>query len=72
MKASEIQRIAILTAQAMRAELDEVMTAEQVASYLGITVKTVHNKVSTGELPHRKKFGRLYFSKNEINKYVLR
>ena len=55
----------------LRKELDEVMTVEQVAEYLGIKPKTVHNKVCNGELPHRKKFGRIYFSKQEITKYCL-
>lgn len=71
MKQLELQRIAILTARELRKELDEVMTVEQVADYLGIKPKTVHNKVCNGELPHRKKFGRLYFSKREITRYCL-
>ncbi len=71
MKQLELQRIAILTARELRKELDEVMTVEQVADYLGIKPKTVHNKACNGELPHRKKFGRLYFSKQEITKCCL-
>lgn len=71
MKQLELQRIATLTARELRKELDEVMTVEQVAEYLGIKPKTVHNKANAGELPHRKKFGRLYFSKQEITRYCL-
>lgn len=71
MKQLELQRIAILTARELRKELDEVMTVEQVADYLGIKPKTVHNKANAGELPCKKKFGRLYFSKQEITRYCL-
>jgi excisionase family DNA binding protein len=71
MRQAELKRIAILTAIELRKEMDEIMTVEQVAEYLGIKPKTVHNKANNGELPHHKKFGRLYFSKQEITRYCL-
>ena len=71
MKQAELKRLAILTAIELRKELDEVMTVEQVAEYLGIKPKTVQNKANAGELPHCKRFGRLYFSKQEITRYCL-
>lgn len=71
MTSQEVRRIAVLTAREIRAEMDEIMTVEQVAIYLGIKPKTVHNKANNGELPYKKRFGRLYFSKHEITKLCL-
>ena len=71
MREQEVRRIAIMTARELRGELDEIMTAEQVASYLGLAVKTVHNKANSGEIPCKKRFGRLYFSKATITKMCL-
>lgn len=72
MTALELKRLAVLTARELRPQLDEVMTVEAVAKYLGLTTKTVQNKASSGELPCSKRFGRLYFSKQVITDYLLK
>ena len=42
-----------------------------VADYLQLSVKTVYNKTSRGEIPHIKKGKVLYFRPEEIENWVL-
>ena len=51
---------------------DEVLTSKQVSLILGISVQAVQKRCSRGQLPHHKKSGTLYFSKNEITEYLLK
>jgi len=47
------------------------LTVERVADELGVTVKTVYNKVHLGELPKPFKPGkRLLFDREDIYRYV--
>lgn len=67
----EIEKIA----EAIIAKLpvkDEIMTTEQVADMLGISVASVHSSVSRGTLPRPHKRGnRAFYSLNELTRWLL-
>lgn len=49
---------------------EQLLTVEDAAKFLSLTVPTIYSKVSRGELPFMKRSKRLYFSKEELLKYV--
>lgn len=50
---------------------DQILTAKKVAEMLEITVQAVRKRCGRGQLPHHKKSGCLYFSKDEITEFIL-
>lgn len=72
MKTSEVHMIATAMAKLLKDDFDEILTTVQASKILGITPRTLYDKVKNGELPHRKKFGRIYFSKSELTNYILK
>ena len=44
---------------------------KDVAIYLQLSVRTIYNKTSKGEIPHKKKGKTLYFYPEEIENWVL-
>ncbi|MCP4438322.1 MAG: helix-turn-helix domain-containing protein [Aureispira sp.] len=51
-------------------EKDELLTVQQAAEFLILSVPTIYSKVSRGELPVMKQGKRLYFSKEELMEYL--
>lgn len=53
-------------------ESDQLLTVQEAASFLGLTVPTIYSKKSKGELPVCKPNGskKLYFSKQDLIQYV--
>ena len=49
---------------------DVIMTIQQAAEFLSLTVPTMYSKVSKGELPFMKRGKRLYFSRTELMEYI--
>lgn len=49
---------------------DVLMTIQEAAEFLHLTVPTIYSKVSRGELPVKKRSKRLYFSKLELIDYL--
>ena len=55
----------------LRAQLtDEVLTAEQVAAWLGINVDSCREAANRGDIPHRRIGRRMLFSRNAINTWL--
>lgn len=50
---------------------DTILTTEKTAEYLGTTPGAIVKRVERGQLPYHKRHGLLYFSKNEIDAYLL-
>jgi len=50
---------------------DNVMNVEQLANYLDLSKSHIYKKTSSKEIPHYKKGKKLYFSKQEINQWIL-
>lgn len=53
-----------------RPEADQLLTIQQAAEFLKLSVPTVYGLVSRSELPVNKRGKRLYFSKQELTDWV--
>jgi excisionase family DNA binding protein len=49
---------------------EKLLTIQEAAEYLSLTVPTMYSKVSKGELPVMKRSKRLYFSRTELLDYL--
>jgi excisionase family DNA binding protein len=49
---------------------EQLLTIQEAASYLNLSIPTVYSKVSRNELPVMKRGKRLYFSKLELLEYL--
>jgi len=56
--------------QSQQAETDELLTVQDAAKFLSLTVPTVYGLISKGELPVMKRSKRCYFSKVELIDYL--
>lgn len=51
-------------------QTEQLLTIQEAAEFLSLTVPTMYSKVSKGELPVMKRGKRLYFSRTELMEYV--
>lgn len=51
-------------------KLEQLLTVQQAAQFLNLTVPTIYSKVSKRELPCMKRGKRLYFSSTELMEYL--
>src|SRR5690606_23947087 len=49
---------------------EKLLTVQETAEFLNLTVPTIYSKVSRGELPVMKRSKRLYFSSTELMEYL--
>ena len=49
---------------------EQLLTIQEAAAFLSLTVPTMYSKVSKGELPVMKRSKRLYFSRTELLEYL--
>ena len=49
---------------------EQLLTVQEAAQFLNLTVPTIYSKVSKGELPVMKRSKRLYFSSTELMDYL--
>jgi excisionase family DNA binding protein len=49
---------------------EQLLTIQEAAKLLNLTVPTMYSKVSKGELPVMKRSKRLYFSRTELLEYL--
>lgn len=49
---------------------EQLLTIQEAAQFLNLTVPTIYGKVSKGELPVMKRSKRLYFSRTELMEYL--
>ena len=49
---------------------EQLLTIQEAASFLNLTVPTIYSKVSKGELPVMKRGKRLHFSSTELMQYL--
>lgn len=50
----------------------KILTTQTVADYLNLSTSCIYKLTSSREIPHSKRGKRLYFDKNEIDKWVMR
>ena len=73
-KLENIERLLLKSNQQQSLEQSEhLLTVQEAANFLGISVPTVYSKKSRGELPVCKPKGskRLFFSKQALTDYIL-
>jgi len=51
-------------------QTEQLLTVQEAAKFLNLTVPTIYSKVSKGELPVMKRSKRLYFSSTELMEYI--
>lgn len=49
---------------------DQLLTIQETAEFLHVQKQTLYSYVSKGLIPHNKRAGRLYFSKNDLIQWV--
>ena len=49
---------------------ERLLTIQEAAEFLSLSVPTLYSKVSKGELPVMKRGKRLYFSRTELMEYI--
>ena len=49
---------------------EQLLTVQEAAQFLSLTVPTIYSKVSKRELPVMKRSKRLYFSSTELMEYI--
>ena len=68
---SELKRLLIEKQDNTPTEQPEkLLTIQEAAQFLNLTVPTMYSKVSRGELPFMKRSKRLYFSSSELMEYI--
>lgn len=68
---SELKRLLIeKQEQAPTEQPEQLLTVQEAAEFLSLTVPTMYSKVSKGELPVMKRSKRLYFSRTELLDYL--
>ena len=68
---SELKRLLIEKQENLPTEKPEqLLTVQEAAQFLNLTVPTIYSKVSKGELPVMKRSKRLYFSSTELMEYL--
>ncbi len=61
---------AVRNEQPITDQPDQLLTIQEAAEFLSLTVPTMYSKVSKGELPVMKRSKRLYFSRTELLEYL--
>jgi excisionase family DNA binding protein len=68
---SELKRLLIeKQEQPTTDQPEQLLTIQEAAEFLHLTVPTMYSKASRGELPVKKRSKRLYFSKLELIDYL--
>ena len=68
---SELKRLLIEKREQPSTEQHEkLLSVQEAAQFLNLTVPTIYSKVSKGELPVMKRSKRLYFSSTELMEYL--
>jgi len=67
---NEIKRLLLVKSNEPQNEADELLTVQDTAKFLSLSVPTVYGLISKGELPVMKRSKRCYFSKVELINYL--
>jgi excisionase family DNA binding protein len=66
----ELKRLFIERQETPTEHPEQLLTIQEAAEFLSLTVPTMYSKVSKGELPVMKRGKRLYFSRTELMEYI--
>ncbi len=67
---SELKRLLIEKQEQPTDQPEQLLSVQEAAEFLSLTVPTMYSKVSKGELPVMKQSKRLYFSRTELLEYI--
>ena len=67
---SEIRRLLLERSNEPQPEQDQLLTVQQTAQFLSLSVPTIYGLIHKGELPVMKRSKRCYFSKVELINYL--
>lgn len=67
---NSIKKVLSLQPQTQQTEADELLTVQDTAKFLSLSVATVYGLISKGQLPVMKRSKRCYFSKAELINYL--
>lgn len=68
---SELKRLLVeKQEQPPTKQTEQLLTVQEAAQFLNLTVPTIYSKVSKNELPVMKRSKRLYFSSTELMEYL--
>ena len=69
-KLENIERLLLSKSNEPQPEVDELLTVQDTAKFLSLSVPTIYGLISKGELPVMKRSKRCYFSKVELLNYL--
>ncbi len=67
---SELKRLLIEKQEQPTTPPEQLLTIQEAAEFLRLTVPTLYSKCSKNELPYMKRSKRLYFSRTELLEYI--
>lgn len=67
---SEIKRLLLEKSNEQPTETDELLTVQDTAKFLSLSVPTVYTLISRRDVPFMKRSKRVYFSKLELINYL--
>lgn len=67
---SELKRLLIEKQEQPTTPPEQLLTIQEAAEFLSLTVPTLYSKCSKNELPYMKRSKRLYFSRTELLEYL--
>lgn len=67
---SELKRLLIEKQETPTEQPEQLLTIQEAANFLSLSVPTMYSKVSKNELPYMKRSKRLYFSMTELMHYL--
>lgn len=71
LSSSDISRLAAKVAEEVLKQSDEILTPQQAADYLGISLNALQQRRCKTGIPSHKKDGCVYYSKRELTNYYL-
>ncbi len=69
-KLSSIESILIEKSTFTQSEVDQLLTVQQAAEFLNLSVPTIYGYVQKQEIPVCKRSKRLYFSKQQLTEWI--
>lgn len=69
-KLINIERLLLERSNEFQPETDQLLTIQQAAELLSLSVPTIYGLVSKSQLPVSKRGKRLYFSKQELTEWI--
>lgn len=60
----------ILSSQTPQQHQDELLTVQEAATFLTLSVPTIYGLISKGTIPYMKQSKRVYFSRKELINYL--